>query len=234
MTKPTGHLRPVDGEATSSRTKKVRTSFILPQRWKDFLDEEAARQHTSMAAVILRAISDYANRNSGATSWETVDDNLYDPLAFYTASQDRHGHSFHLRVNIPKPLAGEMGSLVQSGEIPQYRTLEDIARDAIVHRVKKIAQMLEDGDLERAVDLFALRAQEQRLLDMEEEAEEVMDLIRQNVIRLRARHPAGLKAYLAEREEYAEHFPEPHRSELLALIEKEREKDQSGRRRRGR
>lgn len=49
-------------------------------------------------------------------------------------STDDKGHSFHLRVPIPTHWQAIMMTYVSSPEWPEYRSLQDFARDAIYHR----------------------------------------------------------------------------------------------------
>ena len=74
--------------------------------------------------------------------WGTSDD--YDIGEFYTRATDGRGHSDHLRVRIKPEVAGEIGALVSSGMIPDYTTSQDFVRDAIVHRLRWLAEHADD------------------------------------------------------------------------------------------
>lgn len=57
----------------------------------------------------------------------------YDPDQFYTRSTNKHDHSFRLELRIPPYVQGLMAEAVD--HIPLYRSMADMARDAIVHRL---------------------------------------------------------------------------------------------------
>jgi len=63
----------------------------------------------------------------------------YSPTTFYTRSQDDKGHSINLRVTIPVNLSGMIGFLVESPAWPEYRTSQDVLRDALVHRLEWVS-----------------------------------------------------------------------------------------------
>ena len=138
-------------------------------------------------------------------------------------------------MNIPKPLAGELTALVQDRRIPQYRTIEDIGRDAVYHRAKQIARMADDGDLENAVDLAMMISDELAIVEREEQAEEYLGAVRANASRMvQRREWPALKRYLAEREGYASTLPSPWREELEEMVDDFRKQAERGQKRRGR
>lgn len=223
--------RPETGEADGARRGlkpgKRRTSFVITDYWDDKVKHEAARQSTTRSQIYARAIAEYFDNHygGGLDTLDAADDDLYDPQKFYTASQDKKGHSFHLRVNIPKPLAGEALSFVQSGRVPAYRSVEDIARDAFVHRIKQVSMWADDGELEMAVDLAMLNIEELAIMDREQQAEELLDNIRANVQRMRSRgEDEAMRRYLSEREGLADTIPSPWREDLLEIVRDERKR----------
>ena len=60
---------------------------------------------------------------------------FYDPDEIHTASQDDHGHSAHLRVHVPKSWAALLQFVADSPSWPEFRSNQDIIRDAIFHRL---------------------------------------------------------------------------------------------------
>lgn len=211
----------------SPRQGKKRTSFVIPQHWEDYVDKEAAQQGTSKSQIYLRALAVYKEQHEGgASSWDTVDGyDDYDPHAFYTASQDKKGHSFHLRMNIPKPLAAECIALVQSGKIPQFRSIEDIGRNGLYHHVKQIAIAYDEGMLEEAVDMAMALADEIAIQDREEEAAQFVAAVESNIDRLVRRADwSALRRYLTEREKYIDSIPAPWSEHLEDAIKGARKK----------
>lgn len=67
--------------------------------------------------------------------------NDYDPDEFYVRSTNKHDHSEQTRLRIPGDVLAELGALIASKDIPEYRTISDFFRDAAVHRLHYIAEM---------------------------------------------------------------------------------------------
>lgn len=217
-----GNLQAVpNSDDGKPRPRAVTSSFRIPSYWFDKVQAEARRLDVSLSQVYMRALTEYFE-TFDSESWSTIDDqDYYDPSRFYTHSEDRKGHSFHVRANIPKPLAGELASLVQSGIVPAYRSIGDIVRDSIYHRVKRVSQMVDDGELEQAVDMAMLLSEEIKMVDEAAHAEQLIDALRTNAQSMFARDgsTARLKRYLAQRREVADSIPEPYRDDYIAAIE---------------
>jgi len=213
------HAVPDDGSKPTQRA--TTTSFRIPTFWFNKVQDEAKRRDESLSAIYLRALTQYFG-TFDSESWATVDDaDFYDRTRFYTHSEDKKGHSFHVRANIPKPLGGELGSLVQSGMIPAYRSIGDIVRDAVYHRVKEVSSMIDAGEVEQAVDMAMLHSEELRMLDEAQQAEQLIEAVRANASAMFGREGdrTRLKRYLAQRKEIADSIPEPYRNDYLAAIE---------------
>ena len=214
-------LAAVPDEGSSPKARSTTTSFRIPTYWFDKVQEEAQNRDESLSAIYLRALTQYFGTFDNE-SWATVDDaEFYDRSRFYTHSEDKKGHSFHLRANIPKPLGGELGALVQSGMVPAYRSVGDIVRDAVYHRVKEVSMMIDAGEVEQAVDMAMLHAEEVKLLDEAQQAEALIEALRANAQAMFSREggQSRLKRYLAQRREIADSIPEPYRVDYLAAID---------------
>jgi len=219
-------LKPVPNRPDTSSTHSQRattTSFRIPVFWYDKVKEEAERLDFSLSQIYLRALTQYFGTFQD-DSWETSGDpEVYDPSRFYTHSQDKKGHGVSLRVKIPTPLAAEISVLTQSGMVPAYRSPNDVVRDAIYHRVKQIARMLDNGELDTAVNMAMLMSDEMKIVSEAQEAEELIDALRTNAHAIYSRGDAGavtrLKKYLADRRDVADSIQEPYRSDYLAAIE---------------
>lgn len=207
----------------SATPLKVTTSFQCSPQMKRRLEEGAAREGVSQQQIIQRALVAYFERLD-RRAWGTEDgDASYDPARYYTFGSDSKGHSVELRVTIPKPLRGELQRLIESGAIPEYHTAQHVARDAIYHRVKILARMLDDGRLERAVDLAILLSEEQALQAREDEARLFIDTVRDNLVMLAAKGRetgdyARLNDYLETRSGKTEVVPEGYRSEYETML----------------
>ncbi len=206
---------------TSVNERATTTSFRIPIYLYNKVRDEAERLDLSLSRVYMRALTEYFEMFK-SESWDTVDDpDVYDPSRFYTHSQDKHGHSVTVHVPIPKPLAAELANLANSGIVPAYRSSGDVIRDAIYHRTKIIARMVDNGELDVAVNMAMLMSDEIRLLDEAEQAEQLIDALRTNAQAIYARDGSTtrLKRYLAERRESADSIPAPYRKDYLSAIE---------------
>lgn len=210
-----------DPSPDSKPQRATTTSFRIPTYWYNRVKEEARRLDISITQVYLRALTRYFDAFNTESSWETIDDpDAYSPSRFYTHSEDKKGHSFYVRAPIPKPLAGEINAIIQSGTVPQWRSMGDVVRDAVNHRVKYISKAIDNAELETAVDMAMLLADELRLMDEAEQAQELIEAVRLNAQAMIARDatPARVKKYLAQRREVADMIPEPYRPDYLDAI----------------
>ncbi len=60
----------------------------------------------------------------------------YSEDKFYTSASDKRGHSEQARVTFPQGILSQILAIVQSGSIPQYKTVQHFIRDAVYHRLK--------------------------------------------------------------------------------------------------
>lgn len=70
-----------------------------------------------------------------SNDWQVDTPDSYSPNKFYTRSTDSKGHREEIRLKLSPDLADALSIIVQSKAIPEYRTVQDIIRDAIVHRL---------------------------------------------------------------------------------------------------
>ncbi len=215
------NLKPVPDETSPTPSQRATTtSFRIPSSLHNKCMEEAERLGTSLSRIYLRALTQYFETFS-VESWATVDDSeAYDPTRFYTHASDAKGHSKQIRVNIPNPLAGELSNLTKSGSVPAYRSPEDVVRDALYHRTKQIARMIDNGELEVSVDMAMLMSDEIQLQSEAAEAEHLIDAIRTNAqaMYIRDGNTTRLKRYLAQRREMADSIPEQYRKDYLSAV----------------
>lgn len=79
------------------------------------------------------------------------DSRKYSKTQFYTGSGGReHGESKNVR--LPTWTIGQLGELIASRKIPEYRTEADFWRDAAVHRLHDIGEMLDDDAIRMLVN----------------------------------------------------------------------------------
>ena len=111
--------------------------------------------------------------------WQT--DDSYDPNEFYTASADRRGHSDTFYVKVPPYVASALSQFIQSGKVPQYKTVQDFIRDAIVHRIHYLMYNW-PGELDECAALLRMQHKLAKLKENEETfqraLEDLAELIR--------------------------------------------------------
>lgn len=81
-----------------------------------------------------------------------VEHGEYSPDRFYVTSGEGGGQ---LRVKISDSTLGEMAALVQSAKIPEYRTMQDIVRDSLFHRLHYTRERIESGTLDKTLTGYA-------------------------------------------------------------------------------
>lgn len=59
----------------------------------------------------------------------------YDPRKFYTKATDSRGHRESINLKVSPAIARLLSEIVQSRAVPAYKTVGDVVRDAIVHRL---------------------------------------------------------------------------------------------------
>lgn len=154
--------------------------------------------------------------------WGVTDD--YDISSFYTKGSDGRGHSDNMRVRLKPDVAGEIASLVASGFIPDYTTPQDMVRDAIVHRLRWIAENTDNRDLraklDDAVRRMVIEETTSRYVNLVETFEEFLSRTREVCERaLKFGDHHGVAEYLDDVVEYASNSREPYRSTLLTVAE---------------
>lgn len=79
-----------------------------------------------------------ANGKTAVGKWKTSDD-TYSVEKFYTRATDARGHADRVSIKVPPEMLAECERLIHSGRIPEYQTPQDIFRDAVVHRLRWLA-----------------------------------------------------------------------------------------------
>ena len=203
------------------KTVSVQLSAALKARVEAAADKEGIAQQEFVRRAIFYYLKDV---HSASALWDTIDpDEHYDPDKFYTAGRDQQGHFSEARVQIPTPLAGEIARLVEDRRIPWYQTRQHVIRDAIYHRVKLISKMLDDGELEQAVDMAMLEAEELMEAARAEDARRLIDAMTANLKALWARAESTgryerINAYLETRASQSQAVPEEWRGEYEAVL----------------
>jgi hypothetical protein len=148
----------------------------------------------------------------------------YDPDEIYVRSTDGHGHSENLQTRISPELAGEIAALVQSGIIPEYRTAQNFARDALVHRMfyvlkraDELGLKVPDG-MQRVVtiefQLSRVQAERQQIANLQRTVEEMSQLCEEAS---KAGDIEALTRALAQCEAMGESVREPYAGKIREI-----------------
>lgn len=138
------------------RRSKPRSVSIPDSIWSQ-VEEEAASSGRSISAVLTGiASTHFRNKITRKSAWDTDEEDWYDPNRFYTFSQDKFGHSAKVDVTIPKHVAGEIRGIIDSGRLPELRTVQDFLRNAVRHETYRIGKMIEEGELIEAAHTMTL------------------------------------------------------------------------------
>lgn len=157
-------------------------SFSTTDDLRGEITQAARREGVSQSEIINRALTQYFSTKVARSSWDTDDeDGWYDEKKFYTASQNQKGFSAYLRVWVPKNLAGQIGRVVESNQIPEYRSAQDFYRDALSHRAYKVAQWIDNGELKAEAGLLMMLAEEERIRQQKRDVEALVEQTQENL-----------------------------------------------------
>lgn len=147
-----------------------------------------------------------------------LEDERYAEDRFFMRSTDGHGHSSHARVNIPPQLMARLEDVVMSRRFP-YRSLQDIVRDAINHRLHQLSLLAPDVVPEAALATERRKSQtELRLMEINGMVEEVK-LGKQALGAAVANEDwFALSDLLVHLETVAEGMREPYRTQLSKVL----------------
>jgi hypothetical protein len=104
----------------------------------------------------------------------------YSEYNFYTNAVDKKGHGTVAHTKYPDYMLAVVSEIVQSKEIPQYRTQGDVMRDALFHRLvwldKNKGNVRNIPNLSRLVQIMISK---EIALNRAREAKELNDLVKQ-------------------------------------------------------
>ena len=152
-----------------------------------------------------------------------VDDG-YDPAEVYSGgAKDSDGHSTNIRAHIPDPWMGAISQLVASNDWPEYKTPQDVYRDAIYHRMRWAARQPDRSSSPRIRTLMAQASAEAALqyrMSMQNSHRQIMELMQQTFGQAIAHNDfMGARETIKELEGLLSKMDEPWRSELGRELE---------------
>lgn len=164
----------------------------------------------------------YGIVSADGSSWDTEpEDADYSTHEFYTRATNKHDHSVPASVRLDPSISGEMNALIASGKIPHYRTVSDLIRDAIYHRMHFLTHELNVGD-EELRGLLAREREQTRLEQARariEGIEQTLATCQANINDARARNDAWLLDQTRESlERLADAWNEPYRGKARAML----------------
>lgn len=161
---------------------RIIKSFSTSAEMEDAINAAARAEGVSMSQIINRALHLWQQTTVQRNTWGTTDgQEWYDPRKFFTATEDRNGHSAQIKTWVPKNLAGQVARVVNSGMIPELRSSSDFFRDAIFHRAKQVARWLDDGELLSEVDLHLMLADELAIQQKQKDVDALVVAMKTNL-----------------------------------------------------
>lgn len=197
-------------------------SFYTTDSLSSEIAQAAQREGVSKSEIVNRALAQHFATKITRSSWDTEDVNSwYDERKFYTYSEDKKGHSIQIRLWVPKNVAGQIGRVVNSEQIPEYRSAQDFYRDALLHRAFLIAQWLDDGELKAETGLVMMMAEEDAIKQAKADVEALIESTREN---LQSAWDKGdyewIERHIQERMEKATSIPENYRDDYIRLLKR--------------
>lgn len=149
-----------------------------------------------------------------------TDDGSYSIHKFYTRASEQ-GRTSQLRFSIKPSLYTMLKQMVAGHKVPDYGTVEDVLRDALVHRLHWVEQQLKDGKIKNVVDRLMWEAedaaQRQEAEDMKAQIDDAENFCRQR----RDDHDwPALRRRIDAIRERAEHMPYPWNNRMEGVARK--------------
>lgn len=162
-------------------------------------------------------VDPHTERSHDPFKLEGSDD--YSEEFFYCRSTDGHGHSDNYQVRVPPEISAALGWIVQSGKIPEYRKIQAIFRDALIHRLHFISSLMDDPRLEEVV---TVERQLTKLYNRQQKMKAIKDVIAQTESILREAAEIedwdSLGDSIQDAEQAAELMPRPYQIKLEQVM----------------
>lgn len=154
--------------------------------------------------------------------WST-DTTAYSIDKFYTQSTDKRGHTEHIRVGLPPGLLAKVQELVQGSQFPDYRTSQDIVRDAVYHRLHYLADQNDLPDLRHIIEQEIRMVERQALIASIERQEDAIELVGELLSKAsRVGDFLALEKALLDAEKDLDTMIDPYKQQMVNLIRKYR------------
>jgi hypothetical protein len=172
-------------------------------------------------AVTQRARTRTSSTSSSASfDWsDAIGSSDYDPSTIYTAST-KDGVGEKLVTRVPPSILGEIAAIIQSRLVPEYRTAQDLVRDALIHRLIYLTEHYEvSTSLRRMLVSEQMRADATRAGMIREEYQKVVELFAGEFEELRkAGDFEGMSALKEEGWKGSINMIQPYREQLEKIL----------------
>lgn len=155
--------------------------------------------------------------------WDTEKGQSYSTDNFYTRSTNKNDHSAECKFRFPPHLQAAVSEIIESKQFPQLRSIQDFWRDAAVHRLHYLNEVMQNSKLQRqlSLEMRACRVAQQQT--EVEELKAVVDRHTNNLeLALSMRDAEAISDSLALLEDDLPNVRNPYRAMLRELGRKYR------------
>lgn len=151
--------------------------------------------------------------------WAGDDDLEYKENRFYTHSTNRKGFKDTVRIPLPPNVLAQMNAIVQQRKVADYKTVQDLVRDAIIHRLKWLVDYTGDEEMDRAVDREVQSARMEQIRNECNDWMMVYSLNEEALYDLKAQgDKEGIEQLLEVMRQYAAGIRNPYQERFYLLI----------------
>ena len=149
-----------------------------------------------------------------------VDDRKYSEARFYTRSVNADGHGERMQVRVPQGIDSQMHAAV--AEVPEYKTIHDLIRDSVIHRLEFLQKRYNLGDgARRILELERIRSDLTRHSQETETMQEAVDDLEAALQRLWDKQDYGMmREMLDTGSEMYEWLRDPYKGKALGVLER--------------
>lgn len=149
-----------------------------------------------------------------------VDDRKYREDRFYTRSVNADGHGERMQLRVPQGIDSQMHAAV--GEVPEYKTINDLIRDSVIHRLEFLQKRYNLGDgARRILELERIRSDMSKQNQETETMQEAVDDLDGTLQRLWDKQDYGMmREVLSTGGEMFEWLRDPYKGKALAVLER--------------
>lgn len=151
-----------------------------------------------------------------------LENDTYDPSKFYVRSVDKNGHKESFYVTMPPIWHGIVNEIARSDKYPDYRSVQDLVRDALIHRIHYLnTEYQPDDRMKRIVgqemylaSLDGIRREAELLDQILSDCDNTLDIIR------RTEEPSLKRRLIDSAYVQMEDLPEPYKTKMRNLVAK--------------